>query len=227
MQNRFRPLLYSISAIGTGWCSIVGAAHAAPLASFVPEGYRINVNKKADFNADGIQDALLVLVSEKDKDAPRPLVILFGEGKGQYKLSLRNDEAIPETGSGGAAQTDGFAGVALKGTGFVIRQEGGSSVRNLISWQFRFQANKWLLIGETIETGGIGVKCPHWKNNFVDCESWKLDTNFLTGRQELTHFTDGEGPAGRKQYVRQLKTIVPIALEKFSATPQGPLNPLN
>jgi hypothetical protein len=114
---------------------------------------------------------------------------LFKRRAGRYVQSIRIDHAVPEPGSGGAATADGFEFIKVRRKTFVIGQYGGSSVNHATAWQFRYQNQNWYLIGELTNTGGIDVTCPRsFGLVAAQCLGYKVDTNFVTGRQISTAY---------------------------------------
>jgi hypothetical protein len=180
----------------------------------------------ADFNGDGLQDVLLVLVKKADPEGDRPLLVLFRAAAGGYTLSIRTDRAIPEAGTGGAASNDGFDGIRVRGNTFVISRYGGSSVRHSDAWQFRYQQGEWVLIGETLEAGGPGVSCPGVpQDRTLACTGYRIDTNFLTRRQVITaDYTDG---LRDKEVSRVTRRTLPagksVRLADFEPRPLAPM----
>lgn len=199
---------------------------APTVDKFVPPGYRVLLRAAADFNGDGLQDVLLVLVKKADPDGNRTLLILFREAAGGYTLSIRSDQAIPETGTGGAVSNDGFDRIRVRGNTFVIARYGGSSVRHADAWQFRYQQGEWVLIGETLTAAGPGVGCPGAPDNKdLVCTGYKIDTNFLTRRQVIT--ADYVDVARDKDASRVVRRTLPagklVSLAEFEPRPWAPM----
>lgn len=190
----------------------------AVFRDFVPPDYSVVLQNEADLNGDGLPDLLLVLKKIGESDTPRPLVVLFQERAGQYALSIRTDKAIPESGSGGVASTDGFDGIKMTRNGFVISQFGGSSVRHSFDWKFRYQDGDWYLIGETELIGGPGVSCPPIKRRKAPpCGAYKMDTNFLTRKQIGTvYFDEGTYTVRRTTPKRDLIRLADFYPEAWS-----------
>ncbi len=161
------------------------------IESFVPKGYSIREKKEADFNGDGKTDIVMVIeMSKKDNeslfgDEPRPLIILFKQADGTYRLSAKSEDLVLCTGCGGVAG-DPFMGIEIKKNSFSIHHHGGSSTRWSNKHQFRFQDNDWYLIGKTKAIlGGVSdIGCPELSlNKSEGCFSHETDTNLLTGHQ--------------------------------------------
>ncbi len=64
---------------------------------FVPSGYLVMAKASGDINQDGLSDMVLVLRNKFEKfngDTTRPLLILFGDGRGKYRFFARNDSVV-------------------------------------------------------------------------------------------------------------------------------------
>ncbi|HEY1906105.1 MAG TPA: hypothetical protein VGG91_08690 [Myxococcaceae bacterium] len=138
------------------------AARAPPIPDtgktvedFVPNGYRIFDRAEADFDGDGQPDVALGLEvenAEGDEDdsprvpTPRPLIILFHQPDGSYRLSARSDGAIY---TGPPAVNQQFSGIRVKdrsivlGSGAVVR-EGAVGFED--TDVYRFQGRDWYLV---------------------------------------------------------------------------------
>ncbi|MBC7779873.1 MAG: hypothetical protein H7125_07155 [Proteobacteria bacterium] len=199
---------------------------ARRLEALLPDGSTVLVRRYADFNADGVRDAVVVAHRRDRADDPRTLVIAFGHPAGGYTLSLRSDTAIPEVATGGAAARDGFDELQVLRNTFTISRYGGSSVQHSERWQFRFQDGDWFLIGERLSTGGNRVRCPTLSPRTEaradeTCVGYTVDSNFVTGRQQITHLFDGE--ATRNAVVRRaLPKKALVRLAEFSPQPWAP-----
>jgi hypothetical protein len=207
----------SFAACGAGAADAIVPTGRGSIQSFVPKGYAVIAEAKADFNGDGIGDRALVIANRADPEAPRPLLLLFGEANGGFVLAARSDKAIPEAASGGAAYPDGFDGLKAERNTLLIRQEGGSSVRTSSSWRFRFQDNGWFLIGETIDTSGLNVTCPdRAAPASLQCTGYRVDTNFLTGNQIITSaYVDLVSEKDVERLLRRKAHVKPVPLADF------------
>ncbi|WP_226469570.1 hypothetical protein [Luteimonas panaciterrae] len=131
-----------------------GASDAQPsftidAGSFVPAGFEIRMEKHGDLNADGHDDALLVLQSKetRDKDSrPRALVIIGGTPDGRPKKLVENSSAVLCASCGGM-MGDPLADITVSPGRFAIRFEGGS--RELWSREYDFHYSQkdtdWIL----------------------------------------------------------------------------------
>ena len=84
--------------------------------AFVPRGFHVHSRKDADFNGDGLVDAVLVFEGDDEVlryEQPRPLVVLFAQPGGGYRLSVRSDEVVYTAPLG--VHGDHFMGIELRG----------------------------------------------------------------------------------------------------------------
>ncbi|MGH8413756.1 MAG: hypothetical protein ACRESX_03395, partial [Gammaproteobacteria bacterium] len=85
--NTFRNFSIGLVLV---FCIISGAAgqdYTAPqisssgktIQSFVPKGYKVYAKEEADFNGDGLRDAVIVITIDSDyhDGDPRPVLVLF------------------------------------------------------------------------------------------------------------------------------------------------------
>ncbi len=122
------------------------------IRAFVPEGWEIKDSVKGDFNNDKLEDAVIVLISQKedeennyDYDCNRPLVILQKTNTG-YVLSAYTNEGVLCKRCGGAFG-DPYESIEIRNNVLYVNHYGGSAWRWSRNYTFRFQQNKWLLIG--------------------------------------------------------------------------------
>jgi hypothetical protein len=136
--------------------SISQQSYSQSLSSFVPKGYSILDTIYGDLNLDANPDAILVLKVKGESDtsnADRPLLILQGSGKNQYKLAGRNDHLVFCASCGGA-MGDPYQGVAIEKGSFTIMLYGGSSWRWTQNMLFNYNAGsgKYMLHSDTGES---------------------------------------------------------------------------
>jgi hypothetical protein len=157
------------------------------IEAFVPQGFHVHSRKEADFNGDGLVDAVLVLEADDEAlryETPRPLVVLFAKAGGGYRLSARSDEVVYTAPLG--VHGDHFMGVELRGNSFVVKDESGGLVSGGgVSDQYQFRNGAWVRIGRRESSyfnDPPGLTCegaklrPHEMVNEID-----RDTNLLTG----------------------------------------------
>ena len=161
---------------------------------FAPKGWEIDAVEKGDLNGDKIDDAAIVMtkpeVMENDtlkESSKRFLVLAFGDGS-QFKRMAFSDEAALDKDEGGA-MGDPFQELKIEKGIVIINYYGGSAWRWGVTQRYRWQQNRWILIGNTYE--GFHATEP-------DETSSVTDTNLSTG---FVHRTDAniEDENGRKK----------------------------
>jgi hypothetical protein len=201
----------------------------ATIESFVPPQYHIATRIEADLDGDGLRDAALLVVPDCKEDVSessgleeeceadgRMLVIVFRQAKGGYRLSITKE--IP---SGVGNHGDHFGGMKLRGRtlsfgggGFSCAGSSGGEQ----SFQFRYQAGEWLLIGSTqvswmrsTECGGESFDrnrnfCPELTLGRGEvCIEVTRSANFNTSIQESTWLIQ---PAGSNYADDNERTVV-------------------
>jgi len=196
--------------------------------SFVPKGCLIREKKEADFNGDGKTDIVMVVeMSKKDNeslfgDEPRPLIVLFKQADGTYRLSAKSEDFVLCAGCGGVAG-DPFMGIEIKKNTFSIHHHGGSSTRWSYKHQFRFQDNDCYLIGKTKSIIGatMDIGCPELGLSKSEaCFLHETDTNLITGNQvekwEIRNMENEKSrikTSQRKIAIKPLKRLSDISVE--------------
>ena len=157
------------------------------IEAFVPGGFHIHSRKDADFNGDGLVDAVLVLEADDEVlryEQPRPLIVVFAQPGGGYRLSVRSDDVVYTAPLG--VHGDQFMGIELRGKTFIVRDESGNLVSGGgVSDQYQFRSGAWVRIGRLeftysndppgLPCEGAKVKPPEMVNEIY------RDTNLLTG----------------------------------------------
>jgi hypothetical protein len=131
-----------------------GANLPSEIKAFVPNGYEAISATTGDLNMDSFPDAILVVKKPNEKETSdvvdnpteRPLLILLGEGKNQYKLAGRNDNVVLCVDCGGVFG-DPFDGVSIKNGVFSVEHYGGSAWRwtKIITFKYSPKDKNWLL----------------------------------------------------------------------------------
>jgi hypothetical protein len=230
-------------------CAQSRGAEPAPIAipasgksveSFVPRDYRIHERHEADLNGDGLRDAVLVLEFDDDVLAyenPRPLVILFRQRDGGYRLSARSDDVVYTASPG--AHGDHFYGIEIRGRTVIVKDggfSGGGAEGGDQHQKFRYQNGGWYLIGvddhewRYPRDGNVAADasrnnaewCP-WLKLPADqtCMELRVSKNFNT-REETVRwdiypvanpFDTGDDPIRTHEVRRKLppKPLVPFA----------------
>jgi hypothetical protein len=161
---------------------------------FAPKGWKIDVVEKGDLNGDKIDDAAIVMTKpelmENDtvkETSKRFVVLALGDG-GQFKRTALSDEAALDEDEGGV-MGDPFQELKIEKGIVIITHYGGSSSRRGVTERYRWQQNRWMLIGATYES---------FHATEPDGTSSVTDTNLSTG---FVHCTDAdiEDVNGRKK----------------------------
>ena len=161
---------------------------------FAPKGWEIDAVEKGDLNGDKIDDAAIVMtkpeVMENDtlkESSKRFLVLVFGDGS-QFKRTAFSDEAALDKDEGGA-MGDPFQDLKIEKGIVTINYYGGSAWRWGVTERYRWQQNRWMLIGATYES---------FHATEPDETGSVTDTNLSTG---FVHRTDAdiEDVNGRKK----------------------------
>jgi hypothetical protein len=161
---------------------------------FAPKGWEIDAVEKGDLNGDEIDDAAIVMtkpeVMENDtlkESSKRFLVLVFGDGS-QFKRTAFSDEAALDKDEGGA-MGDPFQDLKIEKGIVTINYYGGSAWRWGVTERYRWQQNRWMLIGATYES---------FHATEPDETGSVTDTNLSTG---FVHRTDAdiEDVNGRKK----------------------------
>jgi hypothetical protein len=129
-------------------------ARAAQPAGFVPEGWVVEQQEVADFNGDGLADALLMMRPREASGVPQRIlaVVLRQRGAGAgYKLAEVNRRLIPQ--ADGSAQEDPMADGKLDARpgGFDIKLTlmagAGSYLSATVRYRFRYEGGCFRLTG--------------------------------------------------------------------------------
>jgi len=193
------------------------------IEDFLPKAYEIFDKKEADFNGDGIVDAVVVIgLKDKNQEGDRYLLVLFKQKDGTYHLSVKNEKAILCSECGGIAG-EPFMGIEIKKNTFVVLHHGGSSTRWDYRHQFRFQDGNWYLIGQTVAEIGSGrpLDCPELKMKKDEiCTYHGVDTNFLTSNEiERWLFSRENEDEKTKEISRKISKKPLQKLSNFSIEP--------
>lgn len=123
------------------------------LRPFVLSGTRAMCAARADLNADGLRDYVLVLEKLNERDtsstwsaAPRPLLVVVRQPGGTLHVAARNDRLVYCAACGGMFG-DPFEGVHVRAGTFTVYHYGGSSWRWRADYTFRYvqDAGTWRL----------------------------------------------------------------------------------
>ena len=181
--------------------ALIASAFAASLASaapaaiparadapprFVPEGWRLETQLEADFNADGKQDIAMVVRNDDE----RWLLVAVGEGKGLRRIGLGELDPYPL----GDASLEAKKGVLL-----ITDLTGGTTaIQSTYRYRYEAASGRMQLIGDdaslysrTNSHGGVEVS-----------------TNRLTGVR-LTQTSEPDEKLGEYRFSKQKRTTVP------------------
>ncbi len=196
LQERIKVKESEIAAAQTS-----GTPYAPPaipetgksIADFVPRGYLIFEQARADFNGDKLADIAVVLSPTASRQFdPRPLLILLARAGGGYVLSARNDDIALTYGVGGIANPNGTDILKASGRSLYVQDlTGGSESYAGIIQEFRLLDGAWRLVGEeefgmsrrgdadvVYCDGETAIEVPEgWK-----CTEHRTHTDFLRGR---------------------------------------------
>jgi len=172
-------------------------ARAAQPSQFVPEGWVVEQQEVADFNGDGLADALLMMRPREANGVPQRIlaVVLRQRGAG-YKLAEVNRRLIPQADS---AQEDPMADGELDARrgGFDIKLTlmagSGSYLTAAVRYRFRYEGGCFRLIGyDRMET------------HRATLATHDLSINFLTGT--VVHRTGNQQSEAVKERREKLKS---------------------
>ena len=181
--------------------------NATDVTSLIPAGWHIlehaePVKAEGDLNKDGIQDLALIIekTQEDNYDAPRSLLIAFGDKDHTFSRSIIADKVILGSIDGGG-WGDPFDGIIIDRGSVVVSDFGGSSERWYHKYRFRFQENDWYLIGATM---GSNHSIKEGTEMVFDEE----DYNLLTGDYRINKTNENgeekitKGNRGKKKLVK-------------------------
>jgi hypothetical protein len=154
---------------------------------FVPEGWRMETQLEADFDADGKFDIAMVVRNDDE----RWLLVAVGEGKGLRRVGLGEMDAYPL----GDASLEAKKGV------LVVNDLTGGTTAIASTYRYRYEAasGRMQLIGDDVELysrtnahGGI-----------------KVSTNRLTGVR-LTQASTIDEIGGERRFSKEKRSSVPV-----------------
>lgn len=130
-----------------------------PFSSFIPTGYSILDSASGDLNKDRLKDYVLILKIDEEADhadTTRPLLLLMGTGKEEYRLFARNDSVVLCKSCGGVFG-DPYAGITVKNNFFSVEHYGGSNWRwtRIITFRYDTKTGQFILhrdAGESYHT---------------------------------------------------------------------------
>jgi hypothetical protein len=143
------------------------------LTSLIPCGYQVASFRSTDFNGDGLEDFVVIAVSNKEKEArallsnesPRRLVfVYFKKHSGtdfDFELVAQNDTvALPANGGGAAAPCDPLFdegdGLTVKGVYFTVENQVscGAHWTDFITFKYSASIKTMVFYNRTSEVSG-------------------------------------------------------------------------
>jgi hypothetical protein len=181
--------------------TIPTSATEAP--GFAPKGWEVEALKEADLNGDQINDAAIVIKRKTEKkeegdpgSAKRILVLAFRRN-GMLERSALSDAAVLDTDEGGWRE-DPFQELKIESGVVIIEQSSGGTMQWSSTHRYRWQQNRWMLIGLT-ETN-VYARAHLYQSS-------ENDTNLSTGlveerseSQDLVNGKDTEPPKSGEHY---------------------------
>jgi hypothetical protein len=172
-------------------------AHADAPPRFVPEGWRLETQLEADFDADGKQDIAMVVRNDDE----RWLLVAVGEGKGLRRIGLGELDPFPL----GDASLEAKKGVLL-----ITDLTGGTTaIQSTYRYRYEKATGRMQLIGDDVELysrtnshGGISVS-----------------TNRLTG-DRVSQKNSVDEPDGERRFSKEEKSKLPLAKLYLEDAPQ-------
>lgn len=168
------------------------------IKDFIPKGWEIILQERGDLNGDGLPDEAVIIQDQKKENYivnenmgvdilninPRTLLIFFKTKNGGYELIAKNDRGFiePENSEINSCLSDPL----LQDGNLIIKKDllkisfnywlsCGSYYVNNESYTFRFQSNRFALIGYD-----------HTDYNRASGEKNSTSVNFLTGKKSTT-----------------------------------------
>jgi hypothetical protein len=114
----------------------------------IPKDYKVLNFTRGNLNLDKFKDAILILKhkGESNNEFKRPLYILIGNGKGDYKVVAKNSNSVLGFFDGGVFG-DPLDCVVIKKGYFSIEHYGGSNWRwtRVVTFKYNKKKNNWFL----------------------------------------------------------------------------------
>jgi hypothetical protein len=189
------------------------------ISAFVPKGWIILDSAFADFNNDKMKDAVIVLSTPKSENREndlneciRAIVILQKTNTG-YTLNTFCNNAILCLGCGGVFG-DPYEGISLNKNVLKISHYGGSNWRWSTNYTFRFQNNKWVLIGAKHDSYFNASDCDGTASA-GDAARNMQEVNFSTSKAHIIK-TKTEECKPYKDYIANFKKKAIVEFRNFS-----------
>lgn len=138
----------------------------------IPKQYKLIKEAHGDLNKDGIDEKVVVYdmtdIEDEINGTDRE-VIVYKKNQQNWTVWYRSTKAVGNSKDGGM-MGDPFEDIEIKNGVLLIRQSGGSSWKWAHTDKYRYQNNRFELIGYT---SFYGRPCDYWED---------IDFNVMTGR---------------------------------------------
>jgi len=125
------------------------------IEKFVPKGYEVLNLTMGNLNLDEYEDAILILKhkNEESDDYKRPLYILVGDSRGEFRVVAENNGSVLGVSDGGI-WGDPFVGVTIDDGYFSLKYYGGSNWRWSRTVTFKYDEGQkgWFLYRDREES---------------------------------------------------------------------------
>jgi hypothetical protein len=153
---------------------------AAPPHATLSPGWSVEAEAQGDLNADGLDDAVVIL--SKDVDTPAKSKVLlrvyFGQRDGTYALAAENSKGLCAHCGGVLGEPVPYSVSVERGV-LHLEMSGGSRERWGLVTKWRFRRGAFFLIGVTADTFDSAAAVG-------DVESIVRDANVSTLKMEMT-----------------------------------------
>ena len=170
--------------------------------TLVPDSHEILERAEGDLNQDGHNDLVLIFREKNEDGTPRILAIYFYNPKFGYQLSDYTSDFLLKSNEGGV-MGDPFGSLTIKKGVIVVQHSGGSREKWSYTHRFRFQDEKFFLIGKTESV-----------YDSMTGESKTTDSNLLTGKTEIS-ITNSKGKSSKKMESPGKKPLPPLVSFKI------------
>ncbi|MES2332344.1 MAG: hypothetical protein V4539_22245 [Bacteroidota bacterium] len=144
--------------------------------NLAPKNYKLNEEASGDLDKDGINEKAVVYnvtTQDGETDGFDREIIIYKKQKDKWVIWHRSKNAVKNSRDGGT-RGDPFQGIEIKNGILIIYHSGGSNSIWTHTDKYRFQNNRFELIGFTANSGS-------------NCEEWLYyDINITTGKIVVT-----------------------------------------
>jgi hypothetical protein len=221
------PAIRRLAAIGPVLCVFfILQPSAAPAAdgtttinAFVPNGYQIAAQVRADFNRDSKPDLALVLWESRESEKDRLLIILLQQGDGSYRLAAKTAKLLPGAAVGcGIANPYCVPDLKNKGRLLTVAWRSGAGMAGSTQeFEFRYERGDFYLVGSGVSdwspegclNDGAIKLAAHEK-----CVSHGVSTDFANGRQ-IEIWSIQHEVSHRERVVRASRPMPKLSLRRL------------